>query len=155
MFILQVCGALNKAKIGYAIVGGYAVALHGAVRGTVDLDIVLDLSEKDYVASEKVFTGLGLQCRLPVSAKQVFRFRQEYIENRNLVAWSFFDPIRPANQMDVIITHDQSKMKVEILTIQGVKVRVASIPDLIKMKKDANRPQDLEDIAALRKLQKK
>jgi hypothetical protein len=40
MFILKVVKALNAYKVHYAVVGGYAVALHGAVRGTVDLDFL-------------------------------------------------------------------------------------------------------------------
>ena len=32
MFILQVIEALGKHKVDYAVVGGFAVALHGAGR---------------------------------------------------------------------------------------------------------------------------
>lgn len=152
MFVLRVCEALNRKKIGYAIVGGYAVALHGAVRGTVDLDLVLTLTEDSFVAAERVFLGLGLHARLPIDGRQVFRFRKEYIKNKNLVAWSFFDPIRPANQLDVIITDDPRKMRIKAFTIQGVRVQVASIQDLIQMKSRAARPQDLEDVRALKRL---
>ena len=41
MFIHEVCAVLAKAKVPYAIVGGYAVALHGVMRGTVDVDVVI------------------------------------------------------------------------------------------------------------------
>lgn len=41
MFIHDVCSTLDSEKIPYAIVGGYAVALHGAVRGTIDIDIAI------------------------------------------------------------------------------------------------------------------
>jgi len=44
MFILKVCESLSNAKIKYAIVGGYAVALHGVVRGTVDVDLLIEIS---------------------------------------------------------------------------------------------------------------
>jgi predicted nucleotidyltransferase len=36
--------------------------------------------------------------------------------------------------------------------IQGVKVYFASLDDLIKMKKAAGRPKDVEDLKVLRKL---
>lgn len=152
MFLTALCDALNKAKIRYAVVGGCAVALHGAVRGTVDVDLVLSFDEESFVDAERVFHQLGLRGRLPVDAKQVFRFRKEYLENRNLVAWSFYDPVQPANQLDVILTHDLKKMNVETFNIEGVKIRVASIDDLIKMKKASGRPQDLEDVKALQAL---
>ena len=149
MFLTTLCRALNNAKIRYAVVGGYAVALHGAVRGTVDVDLVLSFDEDSFVDAERVFHRLGLRGRLPVDAKQVFQFRKEYLENRNLVAWSFYDPIHPAHQLDVILTHDLNKMDVETFPIEGVKVCVVSIKSLIKMKKASDRPQDREDVKAL------
>lgn len=152
MFLTTVCKALNDAKIGYAVVGGYAVALHGAVRGTVDLDLVIQLTEESFLKSEIAFKKLGLQSRLPVDAKQVFQFREDYIKNRNLIAWSFYDPTHPANQLDVIITDDFAKMKTDPILVHGVKVPLVSIQDLIQMKTRSGRPQDLEDISALRGL---
>jgi len=153
MFIKTVIDALNKADINYALVGGYAVALHGAVRGTVDLDFVIALEEQQYQMLEKALTGIGLTPRLPVSAKEVFQFRDEYINNRNLIAWSFINNNNPLELIDIIITHDANKMKKETLSADGMTINIATIDELIKMKKTSGRPQDLEDIRALEKLQ--
>ena len=153
MFIKTVIDALNKADINYALVGGYAVALHGAVRGTVDLDFVIALDEQQYELLEKALTGIGLTPRLPISAKEVFQFREEYINNRNLIAWSFINNNNPLELIDIIITHDANKMKTETLSADGMTINIATIDELIKMKKASGRPQDLEDIRALEKLQ--
>ncbi len=152
MLIVQVCKAFNDSKIQYAVVGGYAVALHGAVRGTVDLDLVLALKEESFVKAEKALDKLGLTSRLPVDAKQVFHFRKEYIQNKNLIAWSFYDSLHPENQLDIIITEDVRKMSCDKMVIRGVKVPVASLKSLIEMKKRSARPQDLEDVKALEKI---
>ena len=37
----DLCSLLNEEKIDYLIVGGYAVAFHGAPRATGDLDILI------------------------------------------------------------------------------------------------------------------
>jgi len=153
VFIKTVIDALNKTDINYALVGGYAVALHGAVRGTVDLDFVIALDEQQYELLEKALTGIGLTPRLPVSAKEVFQFRDEYINNRNLIAWSFINNNNPLELIDIIITHDANKMKTETLSADGMTINIATIDELIKMKKASGRPQDLEDIRALEKLQ--
>jgi hypothetical protein len=42
LFIEKTCKALAESGVRYAIVGGYAVALHGAVRGTMDVDIAVN-----------------------------------------------------------------------------------------------------------------
>ena len=37
----EFCSLLNEEKIDYLIVGGYAVAFHGAPRATGDIDILM------------------------------------------------------------------------------------------------------------------
>lgn len=152
MFLLRVTSALDEAGISYALVGGCAVALHGAVRGTVDVDLVLRISRKQFVAFEQAMQSIGLVSRLPVSAAEVFQFRAEYIANRNLRAWSFVNPDTPSEIVDVIITHDLADMKAHRIKVGKQWVRVLAIPDLIRMKQEAGRPQDLADVAALQEL---
>ena len=154
MLLLEVAAALKKSKIHFAIAGGYAVSLHGAVRGTVDVDIVLRFSKNDYIAAEAAFKNLGLTSRLPVSAAEVYEFREEYMKNRNLVAWSFSDPKDPTRIVDVIITHDLRKLGVEQVAADGRLLPVLAVPDLIAMKRASARPQDLEDVRALEELRK-
>lgn len=148
MFIDRVVKALETQKVEYALAGGYAVALHGAVRGTVDIDIVLAFKQDQFERAEKAFLSLGLKPRLPVQAKEVFSFREEYISKRNLVAWSFYHPKNLTEIVDVIITQDLKKLKTKNIG----KYRVVTISDLIRMKKASGRPQDLADIEALEKL---
>lgn len=152
MLLLSVARALDRTRVPYALVGGYAVALHGAVRGTVDVDLVIRLRESDFVRAERALKTLGLQSRLPVTASEVFRYREEYIRNRNLTAWSFVNPVLPSEIVDVILTEDLAKMSVKKVKVGGQTVRVASIEDLVRMKRASGRPQDLEDVEALRRL---
>ncbi len=153
MLLLRLVQALNEARVPYALVGGYAVALHGAVRGTIDIDLVLRLTERDFKAGERALRKMGLEPRLPVTAEEVFRYREEYIRNRSLTAWSFVNPARPSELVDVVLTHDLSGMKVKRVRIDGRWIRLASIEDLIAMKTASGRPQDIEDVKALRRLQ--
>ena len=106
MFINKICRALEESDVRYAIAGGYAVALHGAVRGTMDVDIVINWDLRSLHKTEKAFEGIGLVSRLPVNAEDVFLFRDEYISNRNLVAWNFYHPQDVSQQVDIIITYD-------------------------------------------------
>lgn len=155
MFLLKVCSAFEDRGIDYAIAGGYAVALHGAIRGTVDIDFVLKLNLKDYVAAEQALKSIGLQSRLPVRANEVFQFRTEYIEKKNLIAWSFVNPQNPIEVVDIIITSDLKRMKREKVFIAGMPVYILSVADLIKMKIESGRPQDLLDVEALQSLPKR
>lgn len=154
MFLYEVVDALAGAGVPFAIAGGYAVALHGAVRGTVDVDIVVELSRKRFVAAEAALKNLGLVPRLPVTAAEVFEFREEYIRNRNLLAWSFYDPKDPTRVVDIVIAHDLRTLGVEKVRVEGRVLPVLALEDLIAMKKASGRPQDLEDARALKELRR-
>ncbi len=154
MFILSLAKTLDAHQVDYAIVGGYAIALHGAVRGTIDVDLVINFSERDFIKAETVFKELGLESKLPLSAKQVFHFREEYIQNRNLIAWSFYSQKNPLHSVDVIITKDRRKIQVKEIPLGDVKLKIASIPDLIAMKSNTGRAQDRADVKALKELLK-
>ncbi len=149
MFIRKVIQALEVNRVEYAVVGGYAVAMHGAIRGTVDIDLAIALSQKSYERTENAMQQLGLQSRLPVSAADVFKFRKEYISNRNLIAWSFINSDNPLEVVDILITEDASKLDIVEKQAFDLKIRLVSIPELIRMKRQSNRPQDVEDIRAL------
>ncbi len=146
--------SLEKRKVDYAIAGGYAVALHGAVRGTVDIDIVLRWTKKNLFVAEAALGDVGLQSRLPLKGDAVFDFREEYIKNRNLLAWNFVNISNPTESVDIILTEDLRNMKIKNIRSGNMTLRVISIEDLIKMKQKSGRPQDLEDIKALRSLKK-
>ena len=152
MFIKNVIQALVDREVDYAIVGGYAVALHGAIRGTIDIDLLINIRKSQFQAAEQALLSIGLHPRLPVSAEEVFDFREEYIRNKNLVAWSFHNPANPLEVVDILITHDLKDIRTVSKRIGPLTIKVASIPDLIDMKKQAGRPQDIEDIKALEKL---
>ena len=155
MFILRVAQVLDDYRVDYAVAGGFAVALHGAVRGTLDVDLVLVQTETNYARAEEALHSIGLQARLPVTAKEVCRFRKEYILKRNMIAWSFYNPNRPSEIVDVLITRDLRKMKARSIFYGRYRIKILSLQDLIRMKKESNRPQDRADVEALQEIRRR
>ena len=148
----RVCTALNRAGVRYAVVGGHAVALHGAVRGTVDIDIAIAWEREALSATEQALKGMGLTSRLPVTAEEVFRSRREYVEKRNLVAWNFYNPNDLTEQVDIIIAYDLNGKQTKRIALADAVVEVLDLQALIEMKKMSGRPQDKEDVRALERL---
>jgi hypothetical protein len=103
---------------------------------------------------EACFKNLGFQSRLPVTADEIFQFKNEYINRRNLIAWSFYNTTNPIEVIDVILTHDLSGMGVVSKRLGLSRLNVISIEDLIEMKTKSARKQDLEDIKVLREILK-
>lgn len=153
MFIHDVCAALDNAKVPYAIVGGYAVALHGAVRGTVDIDLVIKWSLKNLQNAEKAFKEMGLVSLIPIDSNSLFYFKEEYIQKRHLIAWNFYNPSNLLNQVDIIINYSlKNTRQTKVIHTSSGTIRVLSKSELIEMKKTSARPQDLEDVKALETL---
>ena len=152
MFLDRVVSALRKGRVRFAIAGGHAVALHGAVRGTLDVDLVLAFSRGNFTAAEAALNRVGLQSRLPLKAEEVFDFREEYIRNRNLIAWSFINPADPTEIVDIILTENLERVRVDTIPMEGLRLPVVAVADLIGMKEKSGRPQDIEDVKALRGL---
>ncbi len=152
MFLEKVVKSLNSYRVQYMLIGGYAVAMHGAVRGTVDVDLVIAMNQRSYRNVEKALNSIGLESRLPITANDVFAYREEYINKRNLFAWSFVNPNNPLEIVDVLITEDAKKLRSVTKTFNGISVKIAALDDLIELKRKSARKQDIEDIRALEKL---
>jgi hypothetical protein len=156
MLLYEVTDKFHELKLKYAIIGGYALALHGMVRATIDVDFVISLKLEDFELAEKALAEIGLRSRLPVRAHEVFKMRKEYIENRNLLAWSFVDYANPARQVDILITKDLRRLETQIIRVGGRKISIVSLKELLRMKREAGRPQDLVDVEKIKeKLNKK
>jgi hypothetical protein len=129
------------------------VALHGVMRGTLDVDVAIQWSLKNLQNAESALKGMGLVSLIPITAETVFQFRDDYINKRNLIAWNFYDPAKPLNQVDIIINYEiKSAQDIERIKTSLGTISVLSINELIKMKEASGRLQDLKDVEKLRNL---
>jgi hypothetical protein len=155
----DVFAALDAADVRYVVVGGVAVVLHGHVRSTVDLDLVIDLAEEPARRAMQALTGIGLVPRAPVAATEFAdeAKRRDWADNKNMQVFSFVDPGDPRREVDVFVRYpvdlEELVAAAETTTVAGRSVRFASVRHLIAMKQTAGRPQDLADIDALQNLE--
>jgi len=154
-FFEPVFDALESSGARYVVVGGLATVLHGFARLTADIDLVVDLEPDE---AKKVLTALqaiGLRSRAPVGP---FDFadplvRRSWIDDKGMRVFSLWDPAEPLREVDLFVEHlmpfDELFARSELFELGANRVRIASIPDLIALKRLAGRPQDLQDIEAL------
>jgi len=146
---------LEQARAGYVVVGGLAVVLHGYARLTADVDLVVDLAPTEAIRAVAALTRLGMQPRAPVAARDFAdpAIRQRWIDEKGMRVFSMHDPRHPLVEVDLFvdspIPFDELLVRAETVRVEDVAVPVASIQDLITMKRLAGRPKDLDDIAAL------
>lgn len=151
MFLFQLIQALDERKVPYLLVGGYALGLQGIVRATVDIDLVVSLKENHLVLAEEALRGLGLESRLPVRASEIAHFHEEYRKERNLIAWTFIDYKNPTRQVDLLMTPPLRSLRGDTVSVNGMKIKVATKKTLLQMKLASNRPGDQVDILRLQK----
>lgn len=146
---------LNLKGVRYVVVGGVATVLHGFARLTADIDLVVDLAPAEARKAIEALLGLGLRPRVPVDARQFAdpETRRSWVETRGMQVFTLTDPANPMRAVDLFvespIPFDELWDRADLMPLAGTVVRVAAIPDLIRMKRLAARPQDLIDIEAL------
>lgn len=147
--------ALNSAQVRYVVVGGLATVLHGHARLTADVDLVIDLSPEGARRAIETLTALGFRPRAPVEALGFVdpAIRRQWVVDKGMRVFAMWDPANPMREVDLFAEHpvdfEGLWERSEVIELSQTVVRVASIPDLIRLKRLAGRPQDLADIEAL------
>lgn len=155
----EVFAALAAAEVPYVVVGGTAVVLQGHARMTVDLDLVVDLEVDSVRRVLAALLGLGMRPRLPVDPYDFAdpAVREQWRTERNLTVFSMYDPEDPFREVDLFaqdpLPFRELVADATTVDVEGVPVPVASVSHLIAMKRAVGRPRDLEDVAALERLQ--
>ncbi len=151
--------ALDAAGVRYVVVGGVAVVLHGHARLTADLDLAVDLASEPAGAVITALTTMGFLPRAPVNAADFAdaSARQRWIEQQGMTVFSMWDPSNPLRSVDLFtenpIDFEELWANSQLVDLSGTSARVASIPDLIRLKRISARPLDLADIEALEAIQ--
>jgi hypothetical protein len=153
--LLRVFAALEAARVRYLVVGGVAVVLHGHLRVTADLDVVVQLTSENALAAIRALDTLGFRPRAPVPAEQFAdaQIRERWIEDKGLTVFSLWSPSLPGTEVDLFVREpfefDPTHERATFVQLEGVTVPVLSLPDLIALKRAAGRPKDLQDADAL------
>ena len=157
--VREIFAALDHVQARYVVVDGVAVILHGHVRLTQDLDLVIDLEPENCKKALNALESIGLKPRLPVVMQDFAdpEKREDWYQHKHMLVFQLWDPGNPQRSIDVFV---REPVKFENLwrdsmvkDYDGIGIRVASIPHLIQMKAGTGRIRDQEDIAKLQDIQ--
>ena len=157
---LDVLNQLHDHHVDFVIVGGVAAALHGGTRVTFDLDVVPRLAEPSWHAAIDVLWALGARPRIPEPLERIRDVEQirRWQHDKGMLALNFRAPDGSV-EVDLLVSEsdqfDQLRMRAVTVTLDERTFLVASIDDLIAMKRRAGRPQDALDVAQLQDIQKR
>jgi hypothetical protein len=152
--------SLVESGVRYVVVGGLAVVIQGHARLTADVDLVIDLDPENVRRTIAALTARGLRPLLPVDPMTFAdeTIRTNWIEERNLQVFSLRDERNPLLTVDLFardpIPFEELWTRADLVLLGGQQVHVASIADLIAMKRKAGRTQDLLDIEQLQSIER-
>ena len=143
--LARVCELLNRNHARYIVVGAQACILHGLVRTTEDVDILVEESEENYrhvieALSEMEDHAAAELTPLDLAENVVVKVADEVEVDISRRAWK-------VSYADAIV----SALSTEI---DGVRVPYASLETLIATK-DTYREQDRADLLRLRELKRR
>lgn len=140
--LARVCQLLNRHGARYLVVGGQACILHGLVRTTEDVDILIEESDDNYA---RVIAGLAEMSDHAAAELTPADIRDNVV-------------VKVADEVEVDISRRAWKVSYAEAApsalrteIEGVAVAYASLDHLIASK-ETYREQDKADLAALVRL---
>lgn len=153
--LLRVFAALADAQVRYLVVGGVAVVLHGHLRVTADLDLVVGLDADNATAAVNALAALGYRPRAPVPLSQFADagVRASWIADKGLTVFSLWSPNAPGTEIDLFVREpfvfDEVYARAAQVELEGIRIPVLALQDLIALKQHAGRTKDLQDVEAL------
>jgi predicted nucleotidyltransferase len=142
--LATVCGLLNAAGVKYVVVGGYALAFHGVVRATKDVDILIEPTLENAARALKALEGLrwGVSRELDpaeVAANPITMIGDDPRVDLLTLAWS--------------VRYPDAAPRAQRAVIEGVEIPFADLETLIRTKQ-TNRFQDKADVESLEQVKR-
>lgn len=140
---------LVDGGVDFVVIGGIAVIAHGYVRNTEDLDICY-ASEQDNLAAlgrvlielDATLRGIDEEIPFVADARTLRGVQTLTLDTRDGGLDLLVDPSGSPG-------YDALRARAERIEFDGAEIRIASIEDLLAMKRAAGRPKDQPDIEAL------
>ena len=160
MKTVELLQSLSDEQVQYVLVGGLAVQLHGFLRATFDIDLVLAMNDENLSRFIAVAQRYGLVPVIPVPMDSLRNASliDQWHREKGMLAFALREPHIGGSVVDVLVRSDVSYDRLIANAVAGElfgrKVWIASIDDLLVMKRIANRSKDQLDIAALEKIRR-
>jgi hypothetical protein len=144
--LLRVLQAFQDQNLEYVLIGATAMGLHGLVRATEDVDLVIRPTSENVERLRKAFQEAysddpNIQDIRTEDLLGDYPAVRYYPANGDL----FFDILTRLGEMARYETIES-----EVIEVKGVRILAATPRALYKLKKDTVRPIDRQDAAALR-----
>lgn len=143
--LARVCYYLHKHNVQFLVIGAYACALHGHIRATQDIDILIQNNTENIEKSIDCIRELYPDLKIDLTAEDfrsniVIKILDEPELDISVSAWS--------------VTYEKAKEDIQTIVLDNVEIPFAGLRSLIESK-DTTREQDIWDVRILNEIQRK
>jgi hypothetical protein len=140
---------LEKNKGKYLLVGGFAMAFHGYVRATHDIDLWIKNTPENMTCLRNALldTGVAEASAMRVTTQLVAGFSMFNLLETDFKA-DLMHNLKAFKEMDF----DKCFERAKISDYEGLKIPVINAADLLREKKEVHREKDIADISFLETL---
>ena len=142
---MEILDALEREKVEYILIGGFAMILYGLPRITEDIDLFINRNEGNITSLKKALLSV---------------FDDESISEINSAMFDDYPVIRYGSPdgfyIDILCSLGEAFSYKDLSfaekKIEGHNIRIATPETLYEMKRDTVRPVDKEDSIFLKKI---
>lgn len=154
----ELIAVLGRHEVDYVVIGGVATQVHGHRRTTMDLDLTPD------PAPENLRRLSAALAELEASPREGDAEEAEIAagDPERLAVAAIVPPLHtPYGQIHILKepkgarAFDEMRKAALVVELEGNDVPIAALDDLIRMKRAAGRPADLDDIATLTEVERR
>jgi hypothetical protein len=149
----EVLLALSSRGARFAVAGGFACLAHGVVRVTLDLDLLIEVSDDNLARLWETLSDLGFVTQQPVTRADVVSAARltSLAREKGMQALSWVHGTHPFVIVDLLVGEgfQWSTGLIEEIQLFGLPVPVLRREELIRLKRAAGREKDLVDVREL------
>jgi predicted nucleotidyltransferase len=144
---LKIIDALEKEKVDYILIGGFAMVLYGMPRATQDIDIFIKCREENIERLQRALYSV-------FNNKNVFEITFSELQNYPVIRYGAEEGYYVDILANIGTAFSFEDLMFEELNVEGHKIKIASVESLYKLKENTLRAIDKSDLLFLKQIMK-
>ncbi len=142
---LEVIEALEREKVDYILIGGFAVVLYGMPRFTQDIDLFVKSKEDNIAKLQKALYSV-------FEDESIYEITYTELQNYPVIRFGSAEGFYIDILSKIGTAFSFENLRYEELEIEGHKIKIATPETLFKLKENTYRAIDQNDLMFLKDL---
>lgn len=146
---------LIDSDIDFVLIGGFAAVLYGSSQITGDIDICISLEPEQIIKLRKVLAPYHPVHRMTPKKLSFLEIPESLHGIKNLYIKTDLGTLDILGNLPGVGSPLEISLRAQWVDFFGKKIKIISLPDLIKSKQIVGRPKDLATVLELKVIQEK